>query len=134
MMERALMTPSEVTKINMRGITLLLKRDKNPYKCHLTPYYKDEWGLNKKEEIIDLGIKREPKEPDYISLNEILVKISNYMDSENTERSYIKMSRTPAKERYQQGGNDFDIIAGKLLDITGDPQCIELLKDRKSVV
>ncbi len=130
MMERALMTPSEVTKINMRGITLLLKRDKNPYKCHLTPYYKDEWGLNKKEEIIDLGIKREPKEPDYISLNEILVKISNYMDSENTERSYIKMSRTPAKERYQQGGNDFDIIAGKLLDITGDPQCIELLKEK----
>ena len=42
MLERALMRPSEVAKINMHHITLLLKRDKNPYKCHLSPYYLKE--------------------------------------------------------------------------------------------
>lgn len=126
MLERALMRPSEVSKINMHNITLLLKRDKNPYKCHLTPYYKKEWGLKAEEEDLDLGITRQPKEPDYITMNELLDKIAKYVDKYDTTKSYIHINRVPAEVR--QANNDFDTIKNKLLDITGDPMCIQLLE------
>lgn len=126
MLERALMRPSEVSKINMHNITLLLKRDKNPYKCHLTRYYEQEWGLNAEEEDLDLGIIRQPKEPDYITLNELLDKISKYIDQYDTTKSYIHITRIPAKER--RVNNEVEAIKNKLLDITGDPMCIKLLE------
>lgn len=126
MLERALMRPSEVSKINMHNITLLLKRDKNPYQCHLTRYYEQEWGLNAEEEDLDLGIIRQPKEPDYITLNELLDKISKYIDQYDTTKSYIHITRIPAKER--QVNNEIETIKNKLLDITGDPMCIKLLE------
>lgn len=126
MMERALMRPSEVSKINMHNITLLLKRDKNPYKCHFTQYFKKEWGLNAKEEDLELGIMRQPKEPDYISMNELLSKIAKYVDKYDTTKSYIHITHVPAEVR--QANNDFNTIKNKLLDITGDPMCIQLLE------
>ncbi len=126
MLERALMRPSEVSKINMHNITLLLKRDKNPYQCHLTRYYEQEWGLNAEEEDLDLGIIRQPKEPDYITLNELLDKISKYIDQYDTTKSYIHITRIPAKER--RVNNEVEAIKNKLLDITGDPMCIQLLE------
>lgn len=126
MLERALMRPSEVAKINMHHITLLLKRDKNPYKCHLSPYYSKEWGLNAEAENLDIGIVRQPKEPDYITMNELLSKISKYVDQSDTTKSYIHISRVPAEAR--QANNESDLIKTKLLEITGDPLCVELLE------
>lgn len=129
MMERALMSPSEVMKINMKGITLVLKRDKNPYKSHLEPYYSDHWGLNKEIEKVDLGINRVPREPEYISLNELLQKISDFVNQEGNENSYIKITKVPASER--QSKNEFDVIKQKLFEITGDTAFEILLLNKK---
>lgn len=129
MMERALMSPSEVMKINMKGITLVLKRDKNPYKSHLEPYYSDHWGLNKEVEKVDLGINRVPREPEYISLNELLQKISDFVNQEGNENSYIKITKVPASER--QSKNEFDVIKQKLFEITGDTAFETLLLNKK---
>lgn len=129
MMERALMSPSEVMKINMKGITLVLKRDKNPYKSHLEPYYSDYWGLNKEVEKVDLGINRVPREPEYISLNELLQKISDFVNQEGNENSYIKITKVPASER--QSKNEFDVIKQKLFEITGDTAFEILLLNKK---
>lgn len=129
MMERALMSPSEVMKINMKGITLVLKRDKNPYKSHLEPYYSDHWGLNKEVEKVDLGINRVPREPEYISLNELLQKISDFVNQEGNENSYIKITKVPASER--QSKNEFDVIKQKLFEITGDTAFEILLLNKK---
>lgn len=129
MMERALMSPSEVMKINMKGITLVLKRDKNPYKSHLEPYYSDHWGLNKEVEKVDLGINRVPREPEYISLNELLQKISDFVNQEGNGNSYIKITKVPASER--QSKNEFDVIKQKLFEITGDTAFEILLLNKK---
>lgn len=129
MMERALMSPTEVMKINRQKITLLLKRDKNPYKCHLEPYYSESWGLNTKEEDYDLGIERQPQEPDYITLNELLNKIDEYMEATDTPQSYIKITTVKANERHTSDA--FSEIKTKLLDITGgDLACIQMLEEK----
>ena len=75
---------------------------------------------------MDLGIIRQPKEPDYITLNELLDKISKYIDQYDTTKSYIHITRIPAKER--RVNNEVEAIKNKLLDITGDPMCIQLLE------
>lgn len=129
MMERALMNPSEVMKINMKGITLVLKRDKNPYKSHLEPYYSDHWGLNKEVEKVNLGINRAPREPEYITLNELLHKISDFVNQEERGNSYIKITKVPASQR--KSNNEYDIIKQKLFEITGDTAFEPLLLEKK---
>lgn len=129
MMERALMNPSEVMKINMKGIALVLKRDKNPYKSHLETYYSNHWGLNKEVEEVNLGINRAPREPEYITLNELLHKISDFVNQEDRGNSYIKITKVPASQR--KSNNEYDIIKQKLFEITGDTAFESLLLEKK---
>lgn len=132
MMEKPLMSTSEVLHINQREITLLLKRDKHPYKCHLKGYYTKEWGLNQDLKVLDLHIEREAKNVDCMSLAELLNKIDEYVNSTlNAEQSYIKITKVPSAEREAQDA--FQIISRKLTEITGDLIPIELLKQKNYV-
>lgn len=132
MMERALLTPSEVMHMDLHGMNLLLKRGNYAYRCHFTPYYKDEWGLMPKYDSADLDIHSDVKEIDCLSLEVLLQRIDEYVDKNyKSMNSYITITKTPAEDRNKNRA--FETIANKLLDITGDQLCVELLRSKRYV-
>lgn len=130
MMERALMTPSEAMHMDMFDITLLLKRGHYPYKCHFTPYYKDTWGLMPNHDSADLEIHNEAREINCLSLEELLHRIDEYIDKNyKNNNSFITITKVPAAQRNKN--KTFDSISAKLVEITGEELCVQLLKEKR---
>lgn len=129
MMERPLMYPSEILHMHEYGIRLLLKRDCRPMRCHLTQFFKPEWGIfpTRETKAQNCDNSNEIIEIDCMSLEQLLEAMTVFLMESNHQdhkSKIIPSMKIPSIDHYQ-------IIVKKLMDQTGDAHAIELLYDKK---
>lgn len=131
MMERPLMSPSEVLHLGNGNVKLLLRRNQYPFKTQLTPYYEQAWGLDpcpdklarKNNDIMNI---------DYMTYDELSNAIDDYMFEQNkTLKTRITNEESPVKEQSILEQGPYVMIAKQLIDLTNDPKTVELLNEER---
>lgn len=148
MMERPLMTPSEILHMGKDNIKLLLRRNQYPFKTSLTPYFTDAWGLSPSKETLQRKQNNFTK-IDYMSYDELLKKIDDYVyDLNQITINNITIKKDPVIKKDEklftlditnpeipsentQKNSAYIEIAKKLMDLTNDPKTVELLNEER---
>lgn len=129
MMDRALMTPSEVLHMDQYGFKLLLRRNQYPFKTHLTGYYKPEWGLTPTPIDDVVIVKNEIKDINYMTYDELMENLDDYVQSNTTIKKEMIAKENENTTNYVNP--KYNAVAMQLLDITnGDTHALELLESK----
>lgn len=131
MMERSLMTVSEILHMDQTGTKLLLRRGQYPFKMNLTGYYKPEWGLVPAEQESDQPINK-MSSICYMTYDQLMDSID---EKTNIHISDVKKNQT-ASESSEMKETDpkldgLEQVANKLYGLTGDLHCAELVLNKK---
>ena len=126
MMERSLMTVSEILHMDQTGTKLLLRRGQYPFKMNLTGYYKPEWGLIPAHGTSDMPIN-EMSIVYYMTYDELMDSIDK---KANKQISDMNKEQAEMKEAAPELSG-LEQVANKLYSLTGDLHCAELVLNKK---
>lgn len=132
MIDRPLITPGEVLRLEASGKHLVMKRGLYPFLGTYTPYFKDGWGLLPTPR--PTTTIRDPfYEVNYMSFNSLVQRLEEYKKSKGIieEKSTMQIQLFNNKKEYLEKTGIYEDVKKKLAEITdGDKQVEELLKQK----
>lgn len=131
MMERALMTTSEILHMGKDNIKLLLRRNQLPFKTALTQYFRKEWGLIPGTDPIPVK-KNEITRIDYMTYEELLHAIDDYrFENDMIRTTTVRITETSIQKDNDEADGNYHMISKKLIELTGDEHTVKLLQEER---
>lgn len=133
MIDRPLITPGEILRLEATGRHLVLKRGQYPFLGYFAKYFQKEWGLQPCKD--HKSMQPTPfMEPEYIDFSVLQDRLEAFKKKHGyiTRKSVMEIQYYPEPARYDVGADDLDSIIQSLHDIIGDDvDAIKLLKEKK---